>query len=113
MKSIVLLINLMFLGMVSSQVHAQSNEASASVDSLITIETKVKGVGCFTDIKTISANVESVEGVQSCEAEKPGAVTTFVILYNPTVAKLEDIYGAVENTGGCENPNDKPYKVKR
>jgi hypothetical protein len=42
-----------------------------------------------------------------------GATSSFEVKYNPTKANLKDIHGAIENTGGCENPNDRPYKVKK
>lgn len=78
-----------------------------------TIKTKVKGVTCSSDLKTISANVEKLEGVSACTAKKGGATSTFEISYNPALVTEEEIYGAIQETGGCKNPEDRPYKVKR
>jgi hypothetical protein len=41
-----------------------------------------------------------------------GATSSFEVKYNPKKANIKDIHSAIENTGGCENPNDRPYKVK-
>jgi hypothetical protein len=41
-----------------------------------------------------------------------GPTSSFEVKYNPAQISLKAIHSAIENTGGCENPNDKPYKVK-
>jgi copper chaperone CopZ len=81
-------------------------------DTSQTIVVKVKGVTCAGDLKTIASNVEKVEGVTTCKTGKMGATSSFEVKYNPKKANIKDIHSAIENTGGCENPNDKPYKVK-
>ncbi|MCG9910702.1 MAG: hypothetical protein MH137_05305 [Flavobacteriales bacterium] len=81
-------------------------------DSLKIASVKVKGITCSTDLKMISANVEKVKGVSSCKAGKQGTTTTFEIKYNPTIATEKDIFSAIENTGSCEKPEERPYKVK-
>jgi copper chaperone CopZ len=81
-------------------------------DTSQTIVVKVKGVTCAGDLKTIASNVEKVEGVSTCKTGKMGATSSFEIKYNPKKANIKDIHSAIENTGGCENPNDRPYKVK-
>lgn len=80
--------------------------------SLETTTVKVSGVGCSTDIRTISAKVRELEGVTACEAAKRGAVTRFEVSYNPDLVCLDDIRQAVEQTPGCKNPNARPYRVK-
>ena len=64
------------------------------------------------DLKNIASNVEKVEGVSTCKTGKMGATSSFEIKYNPKKANIKDIHSAIENTSGCENPNDRPYKVK-
>jgi copper chaperone CopZ len=81
-------------------------------DTSQTIVVKVKGVTCAGDLKTIASNVEKVEGVTTCKTGKMGATSSFEVKYNPKKANIKDIHSAIENTGGCENPNDRPYKVK-
>lgn len=88
-------------------------QAKPGTDSLKTITVKVKGVTCKGDLKTIAGNVEEIKGVKSCKPLKMGATSSFVVDYNPSVASEKDIFKAIEDTEGCENPNDRPYKVKK
>ena len=74
---------------------------------------KVKGITCATDVKTIASNIEKLAGVINCKADKPGATTSFELKFNPARVTEKEIVAAIENTGGCENPNDRPYKVKQ
>lgn len=82
-------------------------------DSTKVITVKVKGINCQMDVKTISDNISKVKGVNSCETSKPGATTTFNVVYNPNKVSEKEIHLAVENTPGCEDPEEKPYKVKK
>ncbi len=91
---------------------AQMAETSKA-DTLKAATIKVKGITCATDVKTIAGNIEKLPGVQRCKADKPGAMTSFELLYNPAKVSEKEIIAAVENTGGCENPSDRPYKVKQ
>lgn len=90
-----------------------STKSIQKADSTKTVAVKVKGVTCSMDIKMISANVEKLKGVSTCKTEKQGPTTTFDVLYNPTMVTEKEIYAAIENTGSCETPNERPYKVKQ
>ncbi len=79
-------------------------------DTTITI--KVKGVTCNNDLKTLSTNVKELQGVSECKPGKAGPVSVFKITYNPALVGKTEIFKAIENTGGCSDPNDRPYKVK-
>ena len=63
-------------------------------------------------LKTISGNVEKLEGVSSCTAGKAGATSSFEVKFDPALVTEKQIYSAIEDTGGCKNPDDRPYKVK-
>lgn len=89
---------------------AQTKENTTT--TLKTISTKVKGITCSSDLKTIATNVTKLEGVNTCTTDKAGATTTFNIAYNPALISEKEINAAIQNTGGCKNPNDRPYKVK-
>jgi len=91
---------------------AQTSNVNQTTENLKTLSVKVKGVGCATDCKTICSNVEKLEGVSSSSTLKKGATTTFEVKYNPTLVSEEQIHAAIENTGGCTNPDSRPYKVK-
>lgn len=95
----------------TNQVFAQS--VTQVTDNMKIITVKVKGITCANDLKTIAGNVEKVKGVTTCQAGKQGATTTFEIQYNPIIVREQEIFAAIENTEGCENPNDRPYKVKQ
>lgn len=92
---------------------SQTAVAGASTDSLKTATIKVKGITCATDLKMIAANVEKVKGVSSCKAGKQGTTTTFEVKYNPSLATEKEIFTAIENTGSCEKPDERPYKIKQ
>lgn len=96
----------------ASGAFAQSAQQSSVADNGVVVVIKVKGVTCAMDLKTIASNVEKLEGVSSCKPLKEGAISTFQVAYNPLKVTEKEIYAAVENTEGCENPSDRPYKVK-
>ncbi len=79
-------------------------------DTTLTI--KVKGVTCSGDLKTLSENVKALKGVSNCVAGKAGATSSFKVTYNPLLISLSEIHKAFENTEGCSDPKDRPYKVK-
>ncbi len=93
---------------------AVGNRSFASIkpltDSTITI--KVKGVTCSNDLKTLSDNVMLLKGVSACKPGKAGPVSVFKISFNPALVDTKQIFKAIENTGGCSDPDDRPYKVK-
>jgi len=94
------------------QLSAQSLSAASPSQESKSILVKVKGVTCAMDLKTIAANVEKIPGVSSCIPGKQGATTVFEVLFNPVRASEKDISAAIEGTPGCEDPADRPYKVK-
>jgi copper chaperone CopZ len=108
-------IKLLMLAITFIMANAQNISAQNIIqnsDTSQTIVIKVKGLTCAGDLKTIASNVEKVTGVNSCKTGKMGATSSFEVKYNPKKANIKDIHSAIENTGGCENPNDRPYKVK-
>ncbi|VAW22963.1 hypothetical protein MNBD_BACTEROID01-2371 [hydrothermal vent metagenome] len=88
------------------------NTTTQTSDSTKTITIKVKGADCSEDLQIIAANVEKLKGVKSCKIIKEGVTSSFGVKYNPALATKKEIYAAIENTSGCDNPNDKPYTVK-
>ncbi|MEM0994329.1 MAG: hypothetical protein AAGI49_14915 [Bacteroidota bacterium] len=89
-----------------------SNETAEEQTTMETITVKVKGVGCMTDVKTISNNVKKIQGVANCEIIEKDAITTFAVQMDTAIVTKEAVYTAIENTAGCKNPNDRPYSVK-
>lgn len=96
-----------------SNAFSQTTNVTQTTDSTKTTRIKVKGINCSMDLKTISANVEKLKGVNSCKTIKQGVTATFEVKFNPAMVSEKEIYAAIENTGGCENPDERPYKVKQ
>jgi len=89
------------------------NESIPATDSLKTTIVKVKGITCAMDLKTISGNVEKMQGVSSLVTKRQGATSVFELTYLPTAVSENEIFETIENTPGCEDPNDRPYKIKQ
>ena len=92
---------------------SQTINPSQTTDSVKTATVKVKGITCSMDLKMVSANVEKLKGVSSCKTDKQGTTTTFEIKFNPVIVTEKEINTGIENTGSCENPDERPYKVKQ
>jgi copper chaperone CopZ len=92
---------------------SQTSTTHQPTDSLKTATVKVKGITCSIDLKMISANVDKVKSVSSCKVGKQGTITTFEVKYNPSLVAEKEIFAAIENTGTCENPDERRYKIKQ
>ena len=92
----------------TSQSTTKTEQSSSFKTSII----KVKGITCSKDLSMISDNVVKLKGVESCDIAKKGPTSKFKVKYNTLLVTAEEIHAAIENTGSCENPNEKPYKVK-
>ena len=111
MKTIKLFVTLIIFTFVAKTSLAQTTPVQES--SVKTSAVKVKGVTCKNDLKSIAGNVEKLKGVSTCLPEKAGPTTTFQIKFDPKLVSEKEIFAAIEATPGCENPNDRPYKVKQ
>jgi len=96
----------------SEKAFSQTTDTSQTKSEVLVSSVKVKGITCSSDLKTIATNVEKLKGVNSFKTLKQGATATFEVNYDPKLVSKEEIYAAIENTGGCKNPDDRPYKVK-
>lgn len=111
-KSILLVFGVIFA--TSNLASAQAIVGATTTETTnITTSIKVNGVGCSSDIKSISKNISAIEGVTECELGKKGATTVFNVSFDSAVVTEEEIHAAIEGTPGCKNPNDRPYKVKQ
>ncbi len=98
---------------VFSQKKAEQSIASGQAQTFQTIKLKVSGITCAGDCKDIAKAVSKLNGVSSCkQIGNPSATSKFEVTFDPAVITKKDIQKKVEETPGCENPNDKPYKVK-
>ena len=97
----------------TSSALAQSTIEATPSETTKVSSIKVKGITCGKDLKMISDNVEDLQGVNSCAAAKKGPTTTFEVTYDPALVTEKEIHKAIEGTGGCKDPNARPYKVKQ
>lgn len=97
----------------SNTAFSQIKTYNQTIDSLKTTIVKVKGITCSMDLKMISVNVDKVKGVSSCKVRKQGTTTTFEVKYNSALVTEKEIFAAIENTGSCENPDERLYKIKQ
>ncbi len=114
MKTIKLFIVIFCCTFAVQTTSAQTPTAPTTPTSAIkTSAVKVKGVTCKNDLLSIAGNVEKLKGVSTCTAEKAGPTTTFQVKFDPALVSEKEIFAAIEATPGCENPKDRPYKVKQ
>jgi len=110
-KSFILVLALLFAS--NTAAFSQAAVAAQTVKAAsITTSIKVNGIGCASDIKSISKNIAAIKGVNTCELGKKGATSIFNVSFDPAVASVDEIHAAIEGTPGCKNPADRPYKVK-
>src|SRR5690625_7905286 len=89
--------------------YAQSTQEEVQIEETSkTITTKVKGITCSNDLKTISAKVEKMKGVSACVAGKTCYTTTFKIVYKTDLVIESEIIEVIQDTEGCKNTNDRP-----
>lgn len=85
---------------------------STTKDTVIII--KVSGIICGMDLPIISDTLKKQDGVKDCKAiGKAAAVTRFEITYDPNKISYQQIVNIVQNAPSCEDPKEKPYKVKK
>ena len=92
---------------------SQSTNTPQQSSTIITSIVKVKGITCSKDLTMISDNVKKLNGVSSCEVVKKGTTSKFRIKFDPRLITEKEIHTAIEGTGSCKNPNERPYKVKQ
>ncbi len=114
MKTIKLFIASIVFILIAQSATAQTTTIPAQEANAIKISAvKVKGVTCKNDLLSISASVEKLKGVSTCKADKAGPTTTFQIKFDPALVSEKEIFAAIMDTPGCEDPKDRPYKIKQ
>jgi len=99
---------------ITSMAQTPTKQPPAILQTLQTVKLKVSGITCSADCKDIQKAVSEINGVTSCkQAGKPTATSVFVVTFDPAVVTEKEIYKVVEDTPGCEDADDRPYKVKK
>lgn len=104
---------LAFIVLIATTSIAFAQSTTQKTDSTKTVTIKVKGISCSMDLKMIVANVEKLKGVSSCKSGKMGTTSSLEVKFNPALITEKEIHTAIENTSGCENPDERPYKIKQ
>lgn len=92
----------------------EQNKTVAQTQKVQTIKLKVSGITCSGDCKDIQKVVGKMNGVTACkQIGKPTTTSVFEVSFDPAVISEKEIRSKVEDTPGCDNPNEKPYKVKQ
>ena len=97
-----------------AQTSKEQPTTAAQKEKLQTIKLKVGGITCTGDCKDIQKVVSKMNGVSSCkQVGKPLATSVFEVTFNPALVSEKEIRAKVEDTPGCDNPDEKPYRVKQ
>lgn len=105
MKNLLLLLA-MCLGTAGTQAQTR--------DSIRTLHIIVGNLHCNNDMPTIKKQLLNREGIDEVSfTEIKGDRSEFRISYHSSVTRPEEIEAAIESTPGCDDPDSRPYKVKR
>jgi copper chaperone CopZ len=108
-----LIIACLFFFAASASAQDGKPRTASQTQKLQTIKLKVSGITCSGDCKDIQNSVAKLNGVTSAKmVGKPSAKTMFEVTFDPAVVTEKEVRSKVEDTPGCENPNDRPYKAK-
>jgi len=108
--------SVIIIGATAISANAQTSKETTQPASqtLQTIKIKVSGITCSGDCKDIQKSVSKLSGVTATKhIGKPAATSVFEITFNPALVTEKQIQKAVEDTPGCDDPAERPYKVKQ
>ena len=105
--------NIFFITCLLSLFFFRQQAAAQTADTLKTITLEVGNLHCDGDMPTIQKNLLNQEGIDevSFTARKKQAAT-FTVTFHTAANSPNGIKSAVENTPGCDAPDEKPYRVK-
>lgn len=113
-KALFVATTIFFAASASAQTTKTQPQTVAQTQKLQTIKLKVGGITCAGDCKDIQKEVSKMNGVTACKlVGKPTATSTFEVTFDPAVVSEKEIRSKVEDTPGCDDPKERPYKVKQ
>lgn len=92
-------------------VQAQTEPVLNAGDTAIYMDFRVKGITCANDINTLTERVKAIPGVIKFETLKQGAISKFSLGVLINKVKPSVVIDTIQNTAGCKNPADRPYKI--
>lgn len=98
-----LLMLCLFLGL-SNSAQAQSKDNKNKID---TVTFTATSMDCVLDCKLVETALYRQKGVKKVKID----ADTIVVVFNPSKNNAEQLKTVIENTGSCENPDDKIHKA--
>lgn len=106
------IINFLIVAIVATFIYFPA--AAQAPDSLKTAIITVGNLSCNNDMPTLKKQLLNQEGIDEITFTAiQNGKSEFTILYHSSATNLEQIERCIEATPGCDNPNTKPYKVKK
>lgn len=107
MKTIISIIALFIALGTTNFAKAQAN------DTLKTATIKIKGISCTMDLPIIKKKLVNEDGIDDVTySEVKSEAVIFTVKYHTAIITEKQIRTAIENAPSCDNPEEKPYKVK-
>lgn len=107
MKTIISIIIVFATLGLTNTVKAQAN------DTLKIATIKIKGISCSMDLPIIKKKLVNEDGIDDITySEVKSDAVIFTVKYHTSIITEKQIRTAIENAPACDNPNEKPYKVK-
>lgn len=89
-------------------------QTPATIDTVKKVVLKVSNLHCNNDMPTIKKQLLNQDGIDEVVfTDISGTVSTFTVTYHSSVTNQELIEKTIESTPGCDDKNEKPYKVKK
>lgn len=91
-----------------------SNFAKAQANDTLKIATiKIKGISCTMDLPIIKKKLVNEDGIEDITySEVKSEAVVFTVKYHTAIITEKQIKTVIENAPSCDNPEEKPYKVK-
>ena len=108
MKTIISIITFVVFATINTAATAQT-----ATDTLKMATIKIKGISCPMDLPIIKKKLVNQEGIDDVNySEVKSEAVIFTVKYHTSVITEKQIRTTIENAPSCDNPNEKPYKVK-
>lgn len=92
----------------TSDTHAQS------ADTLKVVTIEVGNLHCDGDMPTIKKQLLNADGIDEVTfTDRKKQASAFTITYHTAATDPQRLKAVVENTAGCDEPDEKPYRVQR
>lgn len=89
-------------------------QTSGIADSTKSYIVKVSNLHCNNDMPTIKKQLLNKDGIDEVIfTDISGVSSTFTITYHTSAINPDQIEKTIEDTPGCDDKSEKPYRVKK